>query len=247
VYVLVDGYGSQGLDKSFIAQFKENGVRFRVFQPLLQSKHFYVGRRMHQKVLVVDARYAVITGANIGDKYNDQPGQSAWLDFALCVEGAIAKSLCKACRVMWKNFQPLGRVSDRWCTPGSTDIDFGFEATCAVRMRRNDWVRRKYDISRTYRALFRQANERVILLSSYFLPGRTVRNDIVAAVRRGVKVQLIICSRMDVPLVKDAERFMYNWLLRHGVEIYEYTGNMLHGKLATCDERWMTIGSFNVN
>src|SRR5690606_38535906 len=28
---------------------------------------------------------------------------------------------------------------------------------------------------------------------------------------------------------------------------HEYFGNMLHGKLATCDEDWMTIGSFNVN
>src|SRR5690606_27002614 len=52
---------------------------------------------------------------------------------------------------------------------------------------------------------------------------------------------------MDVPLVKDAERYMYGWLLRQGVEIYEYKGTMLHGKLATCDHNWMTIGSFNVN
>ncbi|SEL28512.1 phospholipase D-like domain-containing protein [Parapedobacter koreensis] len=246
VYVLVDGYGSQGLKRTFTSQFAENGVHFRVFEPLFRSKHFYIGRRMHQKVLVVDARYAVVTGANIGDRYNDKPGKPAWLDFALCVSGEIAVNLCELCWTMWKNLQRVKPMPER-CKPTAAQLDFGHEGTCAVRMRRNDWVRHKYDITRTYREIFRKANKRVILLSSYFLPGTVVRRDISAAVKRGVTIQLIVCSRMDVPLVKDAERSMYEWLLQHQVEIYEYTGSMLHGKLATCDDEWMTIGSFNVN
>ncbi len=245
VYVLVDGYGSQGLRSSFTRQFKENGVHFRFFEPLFRSRSFYVGRRMHQKVLVVDARYALVTGANIGDRYNDMPGRTAWLDFALCVEGEIASRLCQLCCMTWKNFQWIKRAPP--CEPQATTIDFGYEETCAVRMRRNDWVRRKHEISRTYAQILTGAEKRVIMLCSYFLPGPAVRKNIKAAKRRGVDVSLIICSRMDVPLVKDAERFMYGWLLRHGVEIYEYAGDMLHGKLATCDEKWMTLGSFNVN
>ncbi|GGC34421.1 cardiolipin synthase B [Parapedobacter defluvii] len=246
VHVLVDGYGSQRLKKGFTSQFAKHGVHFRVFEPLFKSKHFYIGRRMHQKLLVVDARYAAVTGANIGDRYNDKPGRPAWLDFALCVEGDVAQKLCELCWAMWKNFRRVRGVPKQ-CKPSAITIDFGYEDNCAVRMRRNDWVRRKSDITRTYREIFRDAREQVILLSSYFLPGTTVRRDMSMAVKRGVKIQLIVCSRMDVPLVKDAERSMYEWLLRHGIEIYEYTGDMLHGKLATCDDEWMTIGSFNVN
>ncbi|MBK1441579.1 hypothetical protein JHJ32_16390 [Parapedobacter sp. ISTM3] len=246
VYLLVDGYGSQALKKTFISQFVENGIHFRVFEPLFRSKRFYIGRRMHQKVLVVDARYAVVTGTNIGDRYNDKPGKPAWLDFALCVQGEVAVRLCELCWAMWKNLQRMKSVPER-CRPADTEIAFGSEHVGAVRIRRNDWVRRKYDITRTYKAIFRKAKKKVILLSSYFLPGATVRRDITMAVKRGVTIQLIVCSRMDVPLVKDAERSMYEWLLQHGVEIYEYTGNMLHGKLATCDDEWLTIGSFNVN
>jgi len=246
VYVLVDGYGSQRLKKGFTSQFAKHGVHFRVFEPLFKSKHFYIGRRMHQKLLVVDARYAAVTGANIGDRYNDKPGQPAWLDFALCVEGRIAQKLCELCWTMWKNFQRIRNMPER-CQPSVGRINFGHEHSCAVRMRRNDWVRRKSEITRTYREIFQKAREKVILVSSYFLPGTTVRRDMTMAVKRGVKIQLVVCSRMDVPLVKDAERSMYEWLLRHGMEIYEYTGDMLHGKLATCDDEWMTIGSFNVN
>lgn len=245
VYVLVDGYGSQGLKQPFIQQLECNGVHFRFFEPLLRSKDFYIGRRMHQKVLVVDACYGLVTGANIGDRYNDKPGQSAWLDFGVCVDGEIAQKLCDLCWMTWRNFKRIKHEPP--CDPYLTDIDFDYDGICAVRMRRNDWVRRKNEISVTYGQLLRKAKKRVIMLSSYFLPNGKVRKGILSAARRGVKVQLIICSQMDVPLVKDAERFMYSWLLRHGVEIYEYSSNMLHGKLATCDDQWMTIGSFNVN
>jgi cardiolipin synthase len=29
--------------------------------------------------------------------------------------------------------------------------------------------------------------------------------------------------------------------------LYEYQPNILHGKIATCDGEWMTIGSYNIN
>src|SRR5690606_4971539 len=101
VYLLVDGYGSQQLHKKFVARLREGGVHFRVFEPLLRSKHFYFGRRLHRKVLVVDARYAIVTGVNIGDKYNDLPGQAGWLDVAVCLEGDAASELCDACWMTW--------------------------------------------------------------------------------------------------------------------------------------------------
>src|SRR5690606_829979 len=150
---------------AFVNRLRQNGVRFRIFEPLMRSKHFYFGRRLHRKVMVVDARYAVVTGVNIGDKYNDLPGQAAWLDAAVCLEGEVAADLCRACWVTWKNF----RITNRFpigCRAAATAVDFGAASRCAVRMRRNDWVRRKHEISHTYREIFQQAEEGIILLAS---------------------------------------------------------------------------------
>lgn len=244
VYVLVDGYGSQGLKRKFTEQFSENGIHFRFFKPLFKGSDFYIGRRLHQKLLVIDARCALVTGINIGDRYNDKPGRAAWLDFGVYVNGDIASRLCELCWVTWRNFK---RIKQPLCKPSSSVVCIDHRHTADVRVRRNDWVRQKHEISDTYNEILRNARSRVIMLSSYFLPGYHVRQDIKAARKNGVAVVLIVCSRMDVPLVKDAERYMYNWLLRYGVKIYEYSGNVLHGKLATCDDQWMTIGSFNVN
>jgi cardiolipin synthase len=51
----------------------------------------------------------------------------------------------------------------------------------------------------------------------------------------------------DIALSKYAERYMYRWLLRNKVEIYEYQKTVLHGKIAVSDDQWMTVGSYNVN
>src|SRR6185503_15032578 len=51
----------------------------------------------------------------------------------------------------------------------------------------------------------------------------------------------------DVKLAKYAERYMYDWLFRCKIELYEYQPSVLHGKIAVCDGEWMTIGSYNIN
>jgi cardiolipin synthase len=48
-------------------------------------------------------------------------------------------------------------------------------------------------------------------------------------------------------IAKAAERFFYPWLLRHNIEIYEYRKKVLHGKMATYDRQWVTVGSYNFN
>lgn len=92
VYLLADGYASQVMSKKIITELKEAGVHFRFFEPFFTSKHFYFGRRMHHKVFVADARFALVGGINIANRYNDMPGKTAWLDFALYAEGELLKS-----------------------------------------------------------------------------------------------------------------------------------------------------------
>ena len=67
------------------------------------------------------------------------------------------------------------------------------------------------------------------------------------ATRRGVKVKVILTGTADVPMIKYAERYIYRWLFRHKIEVYEYQKNVLHAKIATADGVLMTVGSFNVN
>jgi len=119
--------------------------------------------------------------------------------------------------------------------------------TCRARIRVNDWVQRKAEITRTYLEMFRTASSHIIIMSPYFLPGHEFRKKMKQAVKRGVTIQIILAGVSDVAIAKYAERFMYRWLFRNRIQIYEYQKNILHGKLAVCDGEWMTVGSYNVN
>jgi len=201
------------------------------------------GRRLHHKVVVVDAYQCMIGGLNISDRYNDLPGAPAWLDWALFAKGEIALSAYDLCArraqsrwIPWRRKVPISRP------PAQLP-----QEKCQVRLCINDWVLGKRDVSRSYLQMLRHATTEVIIMSSYFMPGADFRRNLRRAVKRGVKVQIILTGVSDVALAKQAERYLYAWMLRNKIELYEYTKNVLHGKMAFCDGRWLTVGSYNLN
>lgn len=243
VYVLADGYASKDLPKAFIEKLREAQIQFRFFEPLLKSESFYFGRRMHHKVVVTDSRFGLVGGINISNNYNDLSDEPSWLDWALYVEGEAARELLKVCIGLW--LKPTLRIKKKTLIhelPAPPP-----DQECLVRIRRNDWVKRRNQISRSYVEMLQQAESHVILMSSYFLPGRIIRHNLSRAAKRGISISVIVTSESDVKISKHAERYMYRWLLKRKIRIFEYTKNILHGKMATRDNKFVTIGSYNVN
>jgi len=245
VYILADGYASRRLSKSFIRELREAGIHFRYFEPLFRSDRFYFGRRLHQKVVVTDTRYALVGGINISNNYNDLPGKPAWMDFALYLEGEAARELCILCWKAWNDY-PL-HMDKTPCESKRIDYDVPATHLSRVLVRRNDWVRRKNQVSATYMKMLLHARSEITILCSYFLPGSFIRRQLAKTAARGVKIKVITTGVSDVPIAKHAERYIYDWLIRNGIEIYEYQPTVLHGKLAVCDDDWVTIGSYNIN
>lgn len=245
VYLLADGFASQGISKKFIDDFEEAHVDFRFFEPFFKSKNFYFGRRMHQKVLMVDSQYAIVGGINIADRYNDFSQEPAWLDFALFVQGEVLRPICLLCWKTWNGF-PL-KSAPAPCYKKQVVPGWKMGGDCLIRMRQNDWVRSKNEISSTYAQMIRQSHTRITILCSYFLPGLFLRRLMSNASKRGVKITVVTAGPSDVPVAKYAERWMYDWLLRNNITLYEYQLTILHAKIAVCDGEWLTVGSYNVN
>lgn len=240
VYLIVDGYASQNLSKEFIQKLREAGIYFRFFAAYFKSKYFYFGRRLHHKVCVVDGRFSMVGGINIGNHYNDTPENVAWLDWAVFIDGDVSLRLQKICEARVKGKKKYFRRHKREVKQEGLPV-------ILARPRINDWVRRKKQITSSYLEMFRQAQSSIHLISSYFLPGNLLRKHIAAAAKRGVKIKVIVAGISDVTLAKYAERYMYGWFLRRGVEIWEYQRKVLHAKLGTYDGQWVTVGSYNLN
>ena len=246
VFVLVDGYASRGLSREFITRIREAGVYFRFFEPLFRSNNFYFGRRLHHKIFVADALHSLTGGINISNRYNDMPGEQAWLDFGLYAYGRIAREFCTLCNNTWKGFKTSVKVP-RCPQFEHDDANTVADKDSLVRIRRNDWARGKNQISSSYLRMFRNAKSHLVIMCSYFLPGDRFKRALKRASKRGVKIKVVVAGYSDVVIAKNAERYMYDWLLRNNIEIYEVQDTVLHAKVAVCDGNWMTIGSYNVN
>lgn len=244
VYLLLDGYGSQKITDKWTQVLINTGIRFRWFSALFHTRQFYFGRRLHHKVFVADAAYALVGGINITNRYNDMPDDPAWLDWALYFEGEAAADLFMVCVDVWSRSSWGQKGKEVVAHQLSTHLP---ENSCLLRVRRNDWVRGMNQVTRSYLEMFSKAKESIIIMSSYFLPGQTFRKAMRNAVKRGVKITVIAAGKSDVITAKHAERYLYRWLLKNNICIYEYQPHILHGKMSTYDGKWVTVGSYNVN
>ena len=167
IQVLLDGYASASLSTQFRKKMKEKGINLRFFEPILKSKNFYFGRRLHHKIVVVDGSKALVGGINISDRYNDMPGQTAWLDWAVLIEGEAAYELYKLCNSFYAKKETDKIILDEKKLMNELDLT----SSTPIKISRNDWVMNKNEISASYMKMLKNADSSVIMMSSYFIPG----------------------------------------------------------------------------
>ncbi len=90
------------------------------------------------------------------------------------------------------------------------------------------------------------ATRSVRIGNAYFVPDRLSVETLVAAQRRGVRVEIIVPGRYsDAAVVRRASRSRWGPLLEAGVSIYEYRPTMYHTKVMIVDDVWASVGSTN--
>jgi cardiolipin synthase len=99
-----------------------------------------------------------------------------------------------------------------------------------------------------YYLSFAAARERILISSSYFVPGREIRAMIAQRARAGVEVTILVPGpETDAVPVRLAGRAFYEELLEAGVRIWEYGPTMMHAKTAVVDGVWSVVGSANMD
>jgi cardiolipin synthase len=106
---------------------------------------------------------------------------------------------------------------------------------------------RRPAIYTTYLSAIQRSTQRVWLTNAYFAPNRKLRKAMIAAVKRGVDVRLIVPGFTDSSLILYASRANFGELLAGGVRIYEQRYALLHAKTAVIDGALSTVGSSNLD
>jgi len=216
------------------------GIRFRFFSPLFSKEGISFGRRLHHKIAVADGKKALIGGINIADKYKGEGSEDPWLDYAVLVEGQICTQLKVLCRRIYDHKRRL-------IFPKKETQKIPVQEEQMVRFRRNDWLLGMNEVHKSYLEAVIGAEKSIILVASYFLPGRLFLKLLQEATQRGVEIKIILAGKSDAAIIYQAENYLYDFYLRNGIQVYQWKNSVMHGKAMSVDGSWTTIGSYNLN
>lgn len=236
IYVLADAYGSKSLSKKIISKINSDGINFRLFSPLFSSESIYVGRRLHHKIVVADKKIALVGGINIADKYHGTAIESPWLDYAVLITGSINEHLHVLCENLYERKDSASR-----------HIIQAEDKDILIKFTRNDWIKGKNEIHKSYLNAMNISEKSVIFIASYFLPGYRFRRSLKNARKRGVSITVILAGKSDMPFLFYAEKYLYPFFLQHNIRILEWKKSVMHAKAVLVDNDWSTIGSYNLN
>ncbi|MCA3239581.1 MAG: cardiolipin synthase ClsB [Curvibacter sp.] len=267
VHLVVDGVGTPRLPPAWAEAFNAAGVRWHVYKPagwlgmLLPSRW----RRLHRKMCLVDGEVAFCGGINVLDDRQDPNHgtlEAPRLDFSVRVTGPLTGAMHEVMTQTWLRLQAASEVRDadwpaawralqeamgpgrgRRAAPTAATVQPGARAALLLR----DNIRHRRRIELAYLKAIAQAHEEIIIANAYFLPGRKLRQALIVAAQRGVRVRLLLQGRYEYFMQYHAVRPVYGPLLQAGVEIHEYAASFLHAKVAVVDGHWATVGSSNLD
>ncbi|CAG2139475.1 cardiolipin synthase ClsB [Cupriavidus numazuensis] len=249
VALTVDGFGTAELSADYMASLAQAGVAVRMFSPghRLLGRRANLFRRLHRKLVAIDASIAFVGGINLSVDHLVQASPIAKQDYAVEVQGPAAQVIhtfmLEAIGAGTKRPQAM-----RWRRPAareSTVPDAGLPGAALLVTRDNQAHRN--DIERHYLMAIRAARREIVIANAYFLPGYRLLQAICAAAQRGVDVQLILQGRPDMLWVKRTVDMLYAHLRESGVRIFEYCERPNHSKVAVVDDDWATVGSSNLD
>ena len=249
VVLSVDGFGSADLSSAFISAMVEVGIKIQMFDPgtRLLGQRLNVFRRLHRKLIVIDGEVAFVGGINYSADHLADFGPEAKQDYAVEVQGPVVTDIH---RFLHASLAAPARPRRWWQRRGLQAIHSvhgPHRGSARMLFVTRDNMEHRNDIEQQYLQALRSARSRIVIANAYFFPGYRLLREIRNAARRGVQVRLILQGEPDMPIAKLGARMLYNYLLRDGVQIYEYCRRPLHGKVALVDQDWSTVGSSNLD
>ncbi|MCB0353838.1 MAG: PLDc N-terminal domain-containing protein [Bdellovibrionales bacterium] len=246
VYVLLDALGSLWSSRRFAKTFLQAGVQIRTFMPVLPLRRRWSAHlRNHRKITIVDGKKAIIGGANISNEYmksGDGNSSSSWSDVSFLISGSAVTSLRK---IFQADFDFASESPNKWediapflsldpvnaaclCIASGPDVEENLFADALV-------------------LAMTQANERIWIVTPYFIPDEIVLRTLIMMKRAGKDIRLVTPMSSNHPLVDLARDSFLKQLVEAQVDVFLFRPGMLHSKLILIDDHISLVGSANLD
>ena len=259
VRAMFDGFGNdsnnQPLKKYHLKPLRDEGIEIVEYSPIRFPWVNHIYGRDHRKIVVIDGRIAYTGGMNVADYYikgTEQVGE--WRDMHCRIEGDAVNELQSIFLRIWNRSTKQQVSGAKYFRGGTlttfTDLKPDTTATKGRKMigiiNREPGVTPK--IMRTfYINAINQAQDSIHIINPYFTLIPTVTRALTRAIRRGVKVEIMLSSKSDIPLTPDCALYQARKLQKRGATIWLYKPGFHHSKIMMVDGRYCTVGSTNLD
>ena len=261
VRVIYDDFGNLSNDrplrKRHLRHLKSEQVEVEVFDPIVFPYLNHALHRDHRKIVVIDDRIVYTGGMNVADYYiHGKPEFGQWRDMHIRLEGDAVPVYRNIFCSMWERctgqkidvteyfaldttlfrspFEPVEAVRDTFS---------GFEVGVANREPHTSPA----VIRRSYIDAIDNARHNIQIINPYFTLVPSVKRALYRALERGVKVEIMLSTKCDVPVTPDVAAFNARKLMKRGADIYYYEDGFHHSKVMMVDSLFCTVGSANLN
>jgi cardiolipin synthase len=243
VRVLIDDAGTRYSWPPITHRLKHARVPFAKFLPaslLTPWRVTTINLRNHRKLLVIDGQAAFTGGMNIrhGNVLADSP-KGAVQDLQFRVEGPIVTRLQEAFVNDWA-----------FTTGEKLEADIWFpelkEVGDVIARVITDGPDEDFDKFRwALLGALSEAQTSIQILTPYFLPDTALATALNLAAMRGVRVDIVLPAKNNLPFVHWASRAMWSDVLERGCHLWLTPPPFDHSKLMIVDSHWVLLGSAN--
>jgi cardiolipin synthase A/B len=237
VRLLIDRLGSWKVRKAAVKSLQEAGVQFAFSNTIRLPFLFYSSQiRNHRKITIIDGEIGYLGGFNVGKEYIDEePSLGIWRDYHLKITGRSVNFLQSEFLIDWHEYAGEDIMGNPAYFPTLADgpVRHQYVPTEANQLEQN------------YLRLIQKASHSMIIGTPYFIPCHKILAELLAAIKRGVQLSVIVPYTADHLLVQEASFRYLRKLIRAGAAVYQYKKGFYHAKTLVIDDKLCDIGTAN--
>lgn len=243
VRIIYDDMGCHGkIKRKTKRQIKKAGIKFMHFNRLVPVFNIALNLRDHRKIVVVDGKVGFTGGTNLADEYiNEKQIYGYWKDEGILLEGEAVDNLTIAFLRQWefltKDDIDYEKYINLFETFKSDSVAIPFISGPEFR----------YSVAKDmYVHIISSAEEKLNIMTPYFVTEETIINLLIAKAKSGVEVNLILPSIADKKFVYVVSRDYAERLISSGINVYTMNKSFVHSKVIA-NENSAIIGSINID
>ncbi|MGN0798748.1 MAG: cardiolipin synthase [Christensenellales bacterium] len=244
VRIIYDDMGSHGtLKYKTKKRIREMGIKLHAFNKLVPIFNLALNLRDHRKIVVVDGKIAYTGGANLADEYiNKKHIHGYWKDCGIKIAGSCVNSFTLAFLRQWEFLTSEEQDYAKFLSTQTQKSTL--DSVLVPYVSGPDY---NYNIAReVYENMISSANEKIYIMTPYFIPDETLFNILKNKAQSGVDVRIILPDVPDKKTVYMISLDTVQKLAMFGAKIYRRKGSFVHSKIVLT-ENSCVVGSINMD